>query len=281
MVQPHSAKWESKALILISEKSPPHSTFSLQGCPGVRTRVHLPLRSRSCPRPVKPKDLFWCGPWSYAGFKARLSCRMKSISRCGPRQWAVLEQAGSIGEITPSSFVVVQSLRGFQLFVTWTAALQPPCPSPSPRVCSNSCPLSWWCHSTISPSCHPLLLLPSIFPSIRDFSSESVLCISWPKYWNFSFSISPFNDYSGLISFRKDWWDLLAVQGTLKSLLHHHSSKASVLQCSAFFIVQLSHPYMTTGKNVALTRLTFVGKGPFVYTHLIPEEIPSFCMGIL
>ena len=101
--------------------------------------------------------------------------------------------------------------------------------------------------------CCPLLFLPSIFPSIRVFSSESVLCIRWPKYWSFSFSISPSNEYSGLTSFRIDWLDLLAVQGTLKSLLQHHSSKASILQCSAFFMVQLSHPYMTTGKTIALT----------------------------
>ena len=106
----------------------------------------------------------------------------------------------------------------------------------------------------------PLLLLPSIFPSIRVFSSESALPIRWPEYWSFSFSISPSNEYSGLISFRMDWLDLLAVQGTLKSLLQHHSSKASVLWHSAFFIVQLSHPYMTTGKTVALTRRTFVSK---------------------
>ena len=102
--------------------------------------------------------------------------------------------------------------------------------------------------------CCPLLLLPSIFPIIKVFSNESVLCIRWLNYWSFSFSISPSNEYSGLISFRMDWVDLLAVQGTLKSLLQHHSSKASVLQCSAFFIVQLSHPYMTTGKTIALTR---------------------------
>ena len=107
----------------------------------------------------------------------------------------------------------------------------------------------------------PLLLLPlSIFPSISVFSSESVLRIRWPKYWSFSFSISPSSEYSGLISFRIDWFDLLAVQGTVKSLLQHHSSKASILHCSAFFIVQLSHPYMTTGKTIALTRWTFVGK---------------------
>ena len=107
--------------------------------------------------------------------------------------------------------------------------------------------------------CPPLLLLPSIFPSTRVFSSESVLQIRWPKYWSFSFSISPSNEYSGLISFTIDWFDLLAVQGTLKSLLqHHHSSKASVLQCSAFFMVQLSHPYMTTGKTMALTQFSSV-----------------------
>ena len=106
--------------------------------------------------------------------------------------------------------------------------------------------------------CRPLLLLPSIFPSIRVFSNESALHIRWPKYWSFSFNISPPNEHPGLISFRMDWLDLLAVQGTLKSLLQHHSSKASILQCSAFFIVQLSHPYMTTGKTIALTRWTFV-----------------------
>ena len=108
--------------------------------------------------------------------------------------------------------------------------------------------------------CQPLLLLPSIFPSIRILSNESVLCIKWPKYWSFSFSISPSNEYSELLSFRMDWLDLLTVQGTLKSLLQHHSSKASILQHSSFFTVQLSHPYMTTGKIIALTRWNFVGK---------------------
>ena len=109
--------------------------------------------------------------------------------------------------------------------------------------------------------CHPLLLPPSILPSIRGFSNQSVLCIRWPKYWSFNFSISPSNEYSGLISFRMDWLDLLAVQGALKSLLQHHSSKASILRCSALFIVQLSHPYLATGKTIALTRWTFVNKG--------------------
>ena len=108
--------------------------------------------------------------------------------------------------------------------------------------------------------CHPLFLPPSVFPSIRVFSNESVLCIRWPKYWSFSFNISPSNNYSGLISFRIDWLDLLAVQGTLKSFLQHHSLKASVLQQSAFFMVQISNQYITTGKTIALTRRTFVGK---------------------
>ena len=132
-----------------------------------------------------------------------------------------------------------------------------PCPSPTPGACSNSCPSSRWCHLIL---CRPLLPLSSIFPSIRVFSSESTLCMRWPKYWSFSFSISPSNEHPGLISFSMDWLDLLAVQGTLKSLLQHHSSKASIFQRSAFFTVQLSHPYMTTGKTIALTRWTFVGK---------------------
>ena len=133
----------------------------------------------------------------------------------------------------------------------WPQGLQHarlPCPSPTPELISIK---------SVMPSnhlilCHPLLLLPSIFPSIRIFSSESVLPIRWPDYWSFSFIISPSNEYSGLISFRIDWFNLLAVQGTLKSLLRHHSSKASILWCSAFFMVQLSHPYMTNGKAIAL-----------------------------
>ena len=124
--------------------------------------------------------------------------------------------------------------------------------------------------------CHPLLLLPSVFPSIRVFSSESVLHIRWPKYWSFSFSINPSNEYSGLISFRMDWLELLAVQGTLKSLLQHHSSKASILWCSAFFIVQLSHPYMTTGKTIALTRWTFVGKVVSLLFNMLSRVLITF-----
>ena len=124
--------------------------------------------------------------------------------------------------------------------------------------------------------CHPLLLPPSIFPSIKVFSNESVLLIKWPKYWSFSFSISPSNGYSGLISFRMDWLDLLAVQGTLKSLLQHHSSKASILRPSAFFIVQLSHLYMTTGKNIALTRWTFVGKVMSLLLNMLSRLVIAF-----
>ena len=134
------------------------------------------------------------------------------------------------------------------------------CPSPTPRACSNSCPLSQWCHPTISSSAISFSFHPQSFPESGSFSNESILPIRWPKYWSFSFSISPSNEYSGLISFRMDLLDFCAVQRTLKSLLQHHSSKASVLQCSIFFMVQLSHTYMTTGKTIALTRWTFFGK---------------------
>ena len=124
--------------------------------------------------------------------------------------------------------------------------------------------------------CCPPLLLPSIFPSIRVFSNESLFCIRWPKYWSFSFSISPSNEYSGLISFSMDWLDLLAVQGTLKNLPQHHSSKASILRCSAFFIVHLSHQYMTTGKIIALTRWTFVGKVMTLLFNMLPRPVITF-----
>ena len=152
---------------------------------------------------------------------------------------------------------------------------RPPCSSPTPGVHPNPCPLRPWCHPTISSSL-PLLPLPSIFPSIRVFSNESTLRIRWPKYWNFSFSISLSNGYLGLISFRMNWFDLLAVQGTLKSLLQYHSSKASVPWCSAFFTVQLSHPYMTTGKTIALTRWTFVGKGMSLLFNMLTRLVITF-----
>ena len=124
--------------------------------------------------------------------------------------------------------------------------------------------------------CHPLLLLTSIFPSIKVFFNESAFRISWPKYWSFSFTISPSNEYLGLISFRMDWLDLLAIQGTLKSLLQHYSSKAPILQCLAFFIVQLSHPYMTTGKTIALTRRTFIGKVMSLLFNMLSRLVITF-----
>ena len=158
-------------------------------------------------------------------------------------------------------FSSVQPLSHVWLFMTpWIAARQAPCPSPTPGVYPNSCPSSRWCHPAISSSVVPFSSCPQIPPSIKVFSNESTHRMRWPKYWSFSFNINPSNEHSGLISFRMDWLALLAVQGTLKSLLPHHSSKASILQHSAFFTVLLSHPYMTTGKTIALTRQTFVDK---------------------
>ena len=156
------------------------------------------------------------------------------------------------------------------------------CPSPSPEFHSDSCPLSRWCHPTILILCCPLLL-PSIFPRIRVFSNEMTLHIRWPKYWSFSFSISPSNEYSGLISFRIDWFDLLAIQGDLKSLLQHQSLKTSVLQCSVFLMVQLLHLYMTIRKTIALTIGTFVGKVISLLFNTFPflrlNNIP-LCVGV-
>ena len=160
----------------------------------------------------------------------------------------------------------------------WIAAHQASLSFIYPRVCSNS----WHHHESVIPSnhlilCNPLLLV-SIFPSIRVFSNESALCIRWPKYWCFSFKISPFNEYSGLISFSRYWLDLLAVQGTLKSLLQHHSSKASILWHSDFFMVQLSHPYMTTGKTIALIRQTFVGKVMSLLFNMLSTLVIAFLL---
>ena len=145
-------------------------------------------------------------------------------------------------------------------------------PSPTPRVYSNSCPLSRWCHPTISSSATPF----SFCLQHQFFSSESALHIRWPKYWRFSFSISLFKEYSGLVSFRIDWFDLLDVQGTLKSLLQHHSSEASILWHSAFFMVQLSHPYTTRGKIIALTRRTFVGKVMSLLFNMLSRLVITF-----
>ena len=176
---------------------------------------------------------------------------------------------------SPQSLIVVQLLSCVSFFVTpWPAACQTPL----------SFTISWsllrlTSFESVTPSNHLILchlLLPSILPTIRVFSNESVLCIRWLKNWSFSFSINPFNEYSGLISFRIDWFDLLAVQGTLKSLLQHHSSKTSILQHSAFFIVQLSHSYMTTGKTVTLTRQTFVAKVISLLFNMLSRLVIAF-----
>ena len=174
-------------------------------------------------------------------------------------------------------FSSVQSLSHVQLFaIPWTAARQA-----SLSVTNSQSLLKLISIESVMPCnhlilCHPLLLLPSIFPSIRVFSSKSDFHIRWPKYWRFSFNIRPSNEYSGLISFKMDWLDLLAVQGTLKSLLQHHSTKASILRRSAFFIEQFSYPYMITGKTVALTRQTFVGKVTSLLFNTLSRLVITF-----
>ena len=171
----------------------------------------------------------------------------------------------------------VQSLSHVWLFATsWTVVFQV-----SLSITNSQSLLKLMSIELVKPSYHlifccPLLLLPSIFLSIRVFSNESVLHTRWPKYWSFSFNISPFNEHSGLISFRMDWLDLLAVQGTLKSLLQHHSSKASILWCSVFFIVQLSHPYVATGKTIALTKQMFVGKVMSLLFNMLSRSVRAF-----
>ena len=171
----------------------------------------------------------------------------------------------------------VWTLSCVRLFATpWTAACQA-----SLSITNSQSLLKLMSFKLMMPSnhlilCHPLLLLPSVFPSLRVFSSESVLRIRWPKYWSFSFSISPSNEYSRLISFRMDWWDLVAAQGTLKSLLQHHNSKASILWCSAYFMVQLSHPYMINGKTLALTTQTFVSKIMCLLFNILSRFVMAF-----
>ena len=179
----------------------------------------------------------------------------------------MLGSFSSVSSVTQSCLTLV---------TPWTAARQA-----SLSITNSQSLLKLMSIESVMPSnhlilCHPLLLLPSIVPSIRVFSNESVRHIRWPKYWSFSFSISHSSEYSGLISFRMDWLDLLAVQGTLKSLLQHHSSKASVLQCSAFFVVQLSHPYMTTRKIIALTRHNFVGKVISLLLNMLSRLVITF-----
>ena len=158
----------------------------------------------------------------------------------------------------------------------WTAAHQASLSITNSRSLLKLMPIALVMPSKHLSLCRPLLLPPSVFPSIRVFSSESVLRMRWPEYWSFSFNISPSSEYSGLISFRMDWLDLFAVQGTLKSLLQHHSSKASTFQCSAFFIVQLSHPYMTSGETIALTPRTFVGKVMSLLFNMFSRLVVAF-----
>ena len=202
-----------------------------------------------------------CGMWRKSSWRRSTSAPLWSFWVGNPQTGEKLYQR--------SSCTVVKVLDPTRDFPTpWTAARQA-----SLSITNSHSLFKLMCIESEVPSnhfilCHPLLLPPSIFPSIWVFSNESALHIRWPKYWSFSFNISPSNEHPGLISFRMDWLDLLAVQGTLKSLLQHHSAKISILQCSAFFIVQLSHPYMTTGKTIALTRWTFVGKVVFLFFNM-------------
>ena len=192
-----------------------------------------------------------------------------------PMSWGV--KWSRVVKLYINVFSSVESLSCVQLFATsWTAAFQA-----SLSITNSQSLLKLMSIVSVMPSnhlilCRPLLLPPSVFPSIRVFSNESVLHIGWTKYWSFSFNISPSNEHPGLISFTADWLDLLAVQGTLKSLLQHHGSKASVLQCSASLIVQLSHPYITTGKTIALTRWTFVGKVTSLLFNILSRLIIAF-----
>ena len=186
--------------------------------------------------------------WSYIMGNEKLK-NEQNASYC---YWKARELFQDVRGLLLSGSVMSDFLRPPEL-----QHARPSCPSPSPGACSYSCPLSWWWQPMISSSVVPFSSCLQSFPALGSFLRSQFLHIRWPKYWSFTFSISPSNEYSGLVFFRIDWLDLLAVQGTLKSLLQHHSSKASILQHSALFIVQLSHPYMTTGKTIALT---FVGK---------------------
>ena len=198
-------------------------------------------------------------------------------SRTWPRDFTSLSL-----EWISSSFNSVQSLSCIWLFVTlWTGIHARQAHQASLSITNSGSLLKLMFIESVMPSnhlvlCCPLLPLPSIFPNIRVFSNESVLLIRRPKYWSFSFSISPSSEYSGLISFRIDWFDLLVVQGTLKNLLQHHSSKALILWCSAFFIAQFSHPYMTTGKTIALTRWTFVGQVTSLLFNMLSSLVIAF-----
>ena len=188
--------------------------------------------------------------------------------------WVTNLELDWMGELQFSS---VQSVTRVWLFATpWIAARQASLSITNSRSSPKLMSIESVMPSSHPIFCCPLLLLPPIPPSTRVFSNESILCMRWPKYWSFSLSISPFNEHPGLISFRMDWLDLLAVQGTLKSLLQHHSSKASILQCSSFFTVQLSHPYMTTGNIISLTRQTFVGKVMSLLLNILFRLVITF-----
>ena len=236
---------------------------------------HLSLSPRVC------SDSCLVNWWCYltiSSFAALFSFCLQSFpsSEFFPMSLLFASGGWSIGAIASIQFsrsVVSDSLRPHTL-----QHARPPCSLPNSRIL-----LKFMSIELVMPSnhliCHPLLLLPSNFPSIRIFSSESILCIRWPKYWHFSLSISPANEYSGLISFSMDWLDLLVVQGTLKNLLQHHSSKASILWCSAFFTVHLSHPYMTIAKTIALTRQTFVGKVMSLLFNMLFRLVITFLLG--
>ena len=222
---------------------------------------------------------------SYHSSVQMIQIELLSCARCGPKlqQHADFSLKSKWHLTCPSA--AVQSFSCVQLFVTpWTAACQASLSFTISqrllKVMSIESVMPMSIESVMPPNhlilCHPLLLPPSILPSIRVFSNESTLLIRWPKYWSFSFSINSSSEYSGLISFRVDWLDLLAVQGTLKSLLQHHSSKASILQHSAFFVAQFSHPYMTTGKTIALTRWTFVGKVMALLFNMLSRLVTAF-----
>ena len=184
--------------------------------------------------------------------------------------WITRNSGKLFSSVQFSHSVVSNSLQPYEL-----QHARPPCPSPTPGVHSNSRPSSQWCHPAISSSVVPFSSCPQSLPA-SVFSNESTLRMRWPKYWSFTFSIIPSKEHPGLISFRMDWLDLLAVQGTLKSLLQHHSPKASIVQRSAFFTVQLSHPHMTTGKTIALTRRTFVGKVMSLLLNMLSRLVITF-----
>ena len=227
-------------------------------CPGVQW--YLKLKNTRLQKFIPGLDLFsQIKPWWFYSFIGTILWKF--------RIW----ELRPVQSVQFSRSVVSHSLQPHE-----PKHARPPFPSPTPGVHPNSIVLGMLSSHLIL--CHPLLLLPSIFPSISVFSSESALRIRWPKYWSFSFNISPSNEHPGLMSFRMDWLDLLAIQGTLKSLLQHHSSKASIPQLSAFFIVQLSHPYMTTGKTIALTRWTFVGKVMSLLFNMLSRLVITFLL---